>query len=1008
MKNTTRYMRALSAGAVLTFLPIGGGALAQTCSTLGTDCSAAFFDTPAGQAEWNLCAGDSTWPCESSIETQLDAVEAGPDATTGVDSTEPYELYDSQGLVSTQLANPTTVTELNEVEPVRTSEDYVDVSATLIPLRSLEAATHEANGKAIATCREFAFHAWQDWAELNDRALQDDYSNREFLDAAFLSTLALASTSTTSQPWGPTNPYQNTAADRDGHPLPAIPWSPRARTAVLRWDPIAQQPAKNPATIPPSFEDHFERNMYAQGQGWTDAELDALWERQKDLHHWIGVWSAAEIAKMEAIIEDLVRGGGMTPQQAWNDLDQRFMGTNPTLESIHPARCKYVKMVELASSSSPEFYNRTLATHVLSNGPEPSLPANGGDLGRTTLPGMSQLDHEMLLGFPKDYGDADFDVHYNAQGPLVLRNPQLYADFGPFGFQPGPSDCDALDDLISASIPAYDFTYNPLAFRLNQANQTKIFARQQIQPIYNELAAVCPPTQARTKCDWAPAAFRETVVRHFEGRIEREESRCLERTEDQLANTDDFFSVYPTSLMSQFLNANDPAFAPASDPSLAVPPPHYWTDYQRFLSTDYTDDVTTFRGLYADMDLYAIIVEFVRQQGLRKMANEVASNLSRFSEGQATHRRSLWESFSKSTGEIAGSNSFDSYGDFVYPDAVSGNYNTAFGQGTGFARVGFKNNSEAFGFGSEMVDLQATAGPDTPNGPYPSQSRTAVGSGNFAYAKNSQFLGQNAPTAPTKTVPITFSLKSSKTSARLSLAKATGIYPNNQLPLVELGPIRLYAEVDVELYTSASLELEILAQGATLFQANGLRFSHVGLAANTGVEGFIAVAVEFLFVSAGIKAALTFVDFGAGVDFIHERKAKVFNNKTEADALLPNLGFMGRCDHSTTPTRCAGLNLWKRGGLENSVVSNREHFKLGAEVSGLKFALKAFVKIGFGPFSFTIEAILARTSGMKFGSDTVDQEEEVNLIAMVACDEALDMAPSGWDKAACQTEDTRP
>ena len=78
--------------------------------------------------------------------------------------------------------------------------------------------------------------------------------------------------------------------------------------------------------------------------------------------------------------------------------------------------------------------------------------------------------------------------------------------------------------------------------------------------------------------------------------------------------------------------------------------------------------------------------------------------------------------------------------------------------------------------------------------------------------------------------------------------------------------------------------------------------------------------------------------------------------------------------------------------------------------SALQFFLKAYVKVGLGPFSMVFEDTLAKTSGFKeklglkgeAGKGTIGVA--THSASVVACRDALDVGADTWDPADCKTE----
>ena len=1012
-----------------------------SCPPQGTDCSEAYFDTPCGEADWNANVEDPAnpgqfnpnWGCYDEVMDRLNAEETAPNATVGVDSALPNNVYDSGGLSSTHLFETDAVTLVDEIQPVQASTDYKSLATDTIDLRSYEKDLYEVPGDEIASreiksCREFAFHAWQDWAELYDAAIQESWTTRDYFDEVYGTRFHIARPQSPSAPWGPSNPMVHVAEDRDGVTISSgIPYRPRFKNAVEAWDPVAEEPVEDPPRIYPTLDDHYERGQYAIAQGWNFDALDDLWHRQKRLLAAIAAYHMAEKAKMDAILEDLVRFGN-TPVQAWNIFDQQFGAVHPSVESLTPARCRYNDLVRLAAATSQEGRREAVINETRGGYPVPDNVANGGDL--ETIP--DGFDRDILLTRPGDWGDAQFDPYYATNGPLPPRPGTVLDQFGHQPFPTGNEVCDLTEELTRLGLNPYDFNFTPLQFRLDQAQTAKNQARQQADAIYDDIESVCPKGTAPTPCDWAPAAFMESIVGYFDGSVNKTEQGCLQRTNDLLDTVllpdapecpdltpvqtlptcsahpgftpstsptrsapdsppahslRTFFSGYPCDLMLQFLDGNHASYTCPEE----LPPPNALADFNEFWDKQYTKDVTTFRDLYADMDKYAHIKEWVLRVGIGKMARKVADKLHFEKEGKSTFFQSGGQASSRASGPGEGSFKTQYSTGAQYATVVNDNYEEAFGKGVGASKMSIKYDSKMLGHGGNIVDFNADLGADGDTGLFNKQNSL-------------DFMTDAGEVETSGTMPTTFSYKHTF-GAELSFAAAVLGGNKPEVKLACLGPVKLKIEADIVAYVRATLKFGFITNQTELLSQGGLRGNELEFSINTGCEAFVALVLDLLFVKAGIKGGLTFVDGAFVVSVDDERRFETFNSQPEANAFLPNLWFLGGCSITNGATECSDLSLKQRGGgPSNGVIVTRAVWAVRLELKAFQFFLKAFAQVGVPPFAFTIEKDLARTSGLKVSTETDRQEStDMALISAVACDDALDITPETWNRQDCTT-----
>lgn len=994
----------------------GGRADAQpACPPVGSDCSDAYFETECGEIEWNNHFDQSPpWECQSTVEASINAVVSG---AVQESLAEPRELYNSAGLIRTQLAVPATAYTLDETSiPITTPVYTTDFSA--VPARSLEAAVHEAasdpvspsHGARIATCREVAFHAWQDWSELFDVYEQESWTSSDFYEEAYTGTHRLAKLVNPGQPWDPStsNTWVPDHRDRGGHLFQGVQWLLRRLSAVRDWDPVAKMPWEfsanapppgHPMQVTPSFEDHYERGQYAASQGWSHSELNQLWDRQKDLAFYMGAIARADAVRIESIIEDLNRGGS-TPDAAWALLDQMFIDAYPALESLTPGRCKYKQLVQYSSRFSQEAFGDTLINEVW-GGPSPEPPAHGGARKRIIRERPPQDPY--LNGFPGEFGDPIFDPLHNHGGtPLPPRDADLFDPYGFGPLNPHNLSCHLMDQLLKLQNPSHDFFHQSLQQRESEAYQAQQVAAAEADAVFQELVVHCPQGTARTKCDWAPDAFLENVLFTFEDRLVKTEAKCIEQTSDDLDDiVQDFFSVYPAALMSKHLNHADPQCGPPCPAD-----PTWWPEWQRMIATDYTQDVGAFLGasfnssaysnpgLYADIALYAQIRQYVFEQGLKAMADHVAEKLPGLGvNGKPTFRQSELFSRSTSHGKADGAIQFDVAGDFQYPDAVADNYEMAHIKGTGATRVGMANDAKILNSSEKMLDALGDIQKDGATGKSTSNHSLSL-------------AGKQANASVTYGMPFTVEVSPYKLKySFLTLIAADNKIPPPRAPLAQVGPLTIWAEGDIIGYFKVKLKLEIDEAGLDLTDPTAFRAESITITANVGVEGFIAVFAQLAVVEFGIKFELVFMDLAMGAKHASKREPAYFTEST-ANALLPDLKDIGQCRTDLfNVTECQGMNLWKRGPMaSNSVIEEKSDWKFVGELTGLKMTLKAFVRIVF----VTLEATIVSTPGLRAPFGDKDDTSTVNTASMVACQERLDAIPSTWNRATCLVEVPHP
>ncbi|MEM1025646.1 MAG: hypothetical protein AAF627_15575 [Myxococcota bacterium] len=1004
-KTMKRTLRFSTYPTVLTTIVLSSSlpstALA-TCPPVGSDCSATYFDTDCGRAEWNLYAADALWACNSAVNAAFDAEEATPGAITKL-SALPRQVCDYAGNCTTQTASTTQVTAIDEIAPVRDERNFRDLSSETVAVRAYEAALYESDGPAVESCREFAFHAWQDWAEYHDAAIQESWSSRQYFDEAYGPNFNIAATSTST----PGNPKVLVAKDRDLVLLPDIGFEERWINAVEAWDRVSQRPEKSPKKVLPSIDWHYQQGQYAIAQGWSFSALDDLWERQKELLAAISAYHLAEKAKMDAIMEDLVRFGN-TPVQAWDYLDLEFGLTNPGLESGTPARCRYNELVKLAGETSSSGRRQAVVDQALlgaGSGPrEPSRPANGGDL-RDLEDGF---DREIILGQPGDFGNPLFDPYYNTGGALPQRPDQYLLDYGHEPFPTGDELCDPLDELIFKPLSPHDFNFNPLQHRFQQANIAKTFAQQRATVYYDDVERFCPKgATTQTPCDWSPSSFMETVANTFDEAVNVYEANCLARTGDILDtfpggptcpyplpdsppshSLRTFFSGYDCNLMLKFLDPGHPSYVAPSSP----PPPNALSDFNDFWDKAYTSNVSTFRELYADMDQYALIKQWVLEEGVGRMARKVADQMHLERQGRTTFDRSFADARSRSVGPGGASTSASYSSGYQFPAVVGGNLQEAFSKRVGSSKASFKNNSSLGPVGDDIVDFSGDIGADGNTGDYSKSTTT-------------QTMGLSTSSDSSTIMPFTFSTKNVQPKKKFSFLTVFGL--PNQAKIASLGPISLYAEFDIVAYAKAAVNIKGI-EGIPVALTNGVRESDLEFSVSVGIEGFIGLAIDIVLVRAGIQAGILFVD--VGFVFTHNARSSLreFSSIAEADSLLPDLNSFGQCTHPPTGSVCQGLNMFKRGGPTAAVINNRNGWSERFEMKALQFFVRVYARIGVPPLAVTFEKDLARSKGLKTEVSLRSEESEVDLLAMVACDDALDVIPAGWDRSTCLIEEAFP
>ena len=548
-----------------------------------------YFSTICGQFEYFYRGSDVNWVCAPIVENAIgDYIqnESRPNWTLVKPKT-----YLSASGTPTQTFLETTAGNkvLVDAQTNQERSEWFQGALTWPVPSQTEAAQTDANGAAVATCREFAYQATEGYSNWADALKWGTFSKTEAVQSLFSGSTAMTSVSA--------GVVTFVARDSDNVPLATtsgslslFPSVPLVRSALDLWDATNHRPAPSPPLVVENWQSHYDALQRMQQYGWSEDELEALRQESLVLARLVARHAQLEFEAMRTILEDEVRYSHVEPNQAWRLVNERIHNLGRS-DNHHAIACRWTAQQNLgaramALGASSHVWFRD--TEHLEHGPPtpgyqeqealPILPA--GDFGTEGDPmaGMSGAPPPPPSRTP---GDLD----------------------GDFGAGPPPQDGCGVGDPVSPLIePALTPTTYPLHdpfmdWRLGRIQSAQQMIVAQIEEQKSRLAPLCSPIE---KCMWAPSVLLNRVNSFYQALQAKSDNTCREDTDGNLVNLSRLFGV--VSLVN-FTSAEK-------------------SQIQAMQTTDYAQSVSTMRQLDPDLEAFRQMNILASIRGLKKIARQ--------------------------------------------------------------------------------------------------------------------------------------------------------------------------------------------------------------------------------------------------------------------------------------------------------------------------------------------------------------------------------------------------